>query len=115
MHVFICTTMYLEKDKEMEELLRSIIDVNKNLQNSRHRYESHVFFDSCVDKDRLNSHVLRLVYLVKEFLNLPLNSCIKMRTPYGMQLKWTVRDKMEFTIHLKDSTKVKNLSYFVVI
>ena len=112
-HVFICTTMYHEKDKEMEEPLRSIIDANMNLKNSRQRYESHVFFDGCVDKDEPNSHVLRLVYLVKELLNLTLSSCIKMRTPYGMQLKWTVRDKMEFTIHLKDSAKVKNLSIFL--
>ena len=104
--------MYHEKDKEMEEPLRSIIDANMNLKNSRQRYESHVFFDGCVDKDEPNSHVLRLVYLVKELLNLTLSSCIKMRTPYGMQLKWTVRDKMEFTIHLKDNAKVKNLSIF---
>lgn len=43
--IFICTTMYHEEDYEMEQLLRSIHDVDTHSKASGRHYESHIFFD----------------------------------------------------------------------
>jgi len=106
--VFICTTMYHEEDYEMEQLLRSILDVDINSGKTGRQFESHVFFDGCVRVEVLNSYALKLASLVEKTLNVRLTECSKMKTPYGMQLKWRLPGGMEFTIHLKDNAKVKN-------
>lgn len=105
-HVFICTTMYHEADYEMEQLLRSIHDVDINRTKSGRHFESHVFFDGCIRANVLNSYVLQLVSLVEKTLVVSLTDCIKMKTPYGMQLRWKLQGGMDFTIHLKDNAKV---------
>ena len=105
-NVFICTTMYHEEDFEMEQLLRSIHDVDANVEKSGRHYESHVFFDGCVRAEVLNSYVLQLASLVEDTLKVQLSECTKTKTPYGMQLKWTLSGGMNFTIHLKDNAKV---------
>ncbi|XP_078360423.1 uncharacterized protein LOC144644771 isoform X1 [Oculina patagonica] len=107
-NVFICTTMYHEEDYEMEQLLQSIHDVDINREKSGYHFESHVFFDGCVRADVLNNYVLQLASLVEKTLNVHLSECTKMKTPYGMQLKWRLPGGMDFTIHLKDNAKVKN-------
>ncbi|XP_022802804.1 uncharacterized protein LOC111340249 isoform X2 [Stylophora pistillata] len=110
LHVFICTTMYHEKREEMEQLLESVYDVLKN-GNSEHHFEAHVFFDGCIRTEELNSYVLQLASLVENTLKVEdLNECIKVKTAFGMQLKWKLKLKTEtsFTIHLKDNAKVKN-------
>ena len=98
--------MYHEEDYEMEQLLRSIHDIDRNSSKKGHRFESHVFFDGCVRVDVLNNYVLQLASLVEKTLNVPLSDCTKMKTPYGMQLKWRLPGGMHFTIHLKDNEKV---------
>ena len=48
-HVYICTTMYHENEKEMEQLLTSIAKVDKaNTENNDH-FEAHIFFDNGVE------------------------------------------------------------------
>ncbi|EDO44996.1 predicted protein, partial [Nematostella vectensis] len=37
-----------------------------------------------------------------------MKACVKVKTPYGMQLRWKLPGGMPFTVHLKDNTKVKN-------
>ena len=99
--------MYHEADYEMEQLLRSIHDVDAhNGKNGRH-FESHVFFDGCVRVEVLNSYVLQLASLVEKTLNVQLRGCNKMKTPYGMRLNWRLPGGMDFTIHLKDNAKVR--------
>ena len=99
--------MYHEEDYEMKQLLLSIHDVDANSRKHGRHFESHVFFDGCVRVEVLNSYVLQLASLVKETLKVSLSGCNKMKTPYGMRLKWTLPGGMEFTIHLKDNAKVR--------
>lgn len=102
--------MYHEKKEEMEQLLESVYDVLKN-SNSEHHFEAHVFFDGCIRTEELNSYVLQLASLVKNTLKVKdLSDCIKVKTAFGMQLKWKLELKTEtsFTIHLKDNAKVTN-------
>ncbi|EDO41482.1 predicted protein, partial [Nematostella vectensis] len=100
--------MYHEADYEMEQLLNSLHDVDRYRRKARRHIESHVFFDGCIKSDELNSYILQLVSLVESTLRIPLNKCTKMKTPYGMQLRWKLPGGMPFTIHLKDNNKVKN-------
>ena len=106
-NIFICTTMYREEDYEMEQLLQSIHDVDTHSKKSGRHYESHVFFDGCVRAEVLNSFVLQLASLLEKTLKVQLSECTKMKTPYGMQLKWKLQGGMDFTIHLKDNAKVR--------
>ena len=105
--VFICTTMYHEEDYEMEQLLRSIHDVDINSGKTGHQFEAHVFFDGCVRVEILNSYALKLASLVEKTLMVRLTDCSKVKTPYGIQLKWRLPGGMEFIIHLKDNAKVR--------
>ena len=104
--VFICTTMYHEADYEMEQLLYSLhrVDMARNVSNRR--IESHVWFDGAVKRDVLNSYVLQLISLVNKTLGVELNKCMKLETPYGMELRWRLPGGMNFHIHLKDNLKV---------
>ena len=107
--------MYHEEDYEMEQLLRSIHDIDINGEKSGYHFESHVFFDGCVRAEVLNKYVLQLASIVEKTLNVHLSGCTKMKTPYGMQLKWRLPGGMDFTIHLKDNAKVmKSLLSFVM-
>lgn len=112
-NVFICTTMYHEEDYEMEQLLRSIHDVDANCGKHGRHFESHVFFDGCVRVEVLNNYVLQLASLVEKTLKVHLSDCTKMKTPYGMQLQWRLPGGMDFTIHLKDNAKVHSRSMLV--
>ena len=99
--------MYHEEDYEMEQLLQSIHDVDTHSEKSGRHYESHIFFDGCVRAEVLNSFVLQLASLVEKTLKVQLSDCTKMKTPYGMQLKWKLQGGMDFIIHLKDNAKVR--------
>ena len=99
--------MYHEEDYEMEQLLRSIHDVDMNSGKTGHQFEAHVFFDGCVRVEVLNSYALKLASVVETTLMVRLTDCKKMKTPYGMQLKWRLSGGMEFIIHLKDNAKVR--------
>ena len=107
-NVFICTTMYHEEDYEMEQLLRSLHDIDCNSWKTGRHVESHIFFDGCVRAEVLNSFVLQLASLVEKTLKVQLLECTKMKTPYGMELRWALPGGMDFTIHLKDNDKVRS-------
>ena len=99
--------MYHEEVYEMEQLLRSIHDVDMNSGKTGHQFEAHVFFDGCVRVEVLNSYALKLASVVEKTLMVRLTDCKKMKTPYGMQLKWRLSGGMEFIIHFKDNAKVR--------
>ena len=52
------------------------------------------------------SYVLQLISLVNKTLNVKVNACTKLETPYGMELRWRLPGGMHFHIHLKDNQKV---------
>ncbi|XP_078327748.1 uncharacterized protein LOC111112966 isoform X4 [Crassostrea virginica] len=109
--VYICTTMYRESRKEMQQLLESIGKISQATSSSSAiHFESHVFLDGAVRGDELTEFALQLVSLLKEALGIDnLLTCTKTATPYGMKLGWKLPgpSEMTFTIHLKDPKKVK--------
>lgn len=58
------------------------------------------------------SYVLQLISLVNKTLNVKVNACTKLETPYGMELRWRLPGGMHFHIHLKDNLKVGNMFFF---
>ncbi|XP_048748701.2 uncharacterized protein LOC125660927 isoform X3 [Ostrea edulis] len=109
--VYICTTMYRESRKEMQQLLESIGQISRaNSDTSQLHFESHVFLDGAVKGDEMSDFALQLVSLLKDALHIDnLLTCTKTATPYGQKLGWKLPgpSEMTFTIHLKDSKKVK--------
>ena len=110
--IFICSTMYHETEEEMTQLLVSIREIAKvGIQKKRNnKYESHIFFDDACTSGELNQWSLQLLGLLKDTLGI--KSCeinkLKIITPYGMRLQYTLKEGMPFYIHLKDNSKVKN-------
>ena len=111
-HIFICSTMYHEKEYEMRQLLESINEIATTSpeQNNRyHKYESHIFFDNACSGKYLNNYVMQLLGLLQETLGIsPTKNCLILSMPYGIQLKYKLKDShIPFVIHLKDRNKVK--------
>nr|XP_022306572.1 uncharacterized protein LOC111112966 isoform X3 [Crassostrea virginica] len=109
--VYICTTMYRESRKEMQQLLESIEKIRQATSSSSAiHFESHVFLDDAVRGYEVTEFALQLVSLLKEALGIEyVLKCTKTATPYGMKLVWKLPgpSEMTFTIHLKDTKKVK--------
>ena len=110
-HIFICSTMYHENEVEMKQMLRSInrvAMVSGSESKEHHKYESHIFFDDACSGEQLNQWVMQLLGLLEEALDVDPAEVIKLLTPYGIQLKYTLHGNMPFYIHLKENRKVKN-------
>ena len=108
--IFICSTMYNESEEEMRQLLQSIRKVAKAAtQNNRMNiFESHIFFDNACSGEEINQRPLLLLGLLKHTLDISEVSSLKIITPYGMQLRYKLKEGMDFYVHLKDNSKVKN-------
>eukprot|EP00794_Sanderia_malayensis_P016164 gene16164-17787_t len=106
--IYICTTMYHEEAHEMEQLLNSIAKVDSAREETNRRFESHIFFDDGVRDTTLKEYALQLLSLLEKTLNVKPSKAGNIKTPYGMELRWTLPGGMNFHIHLKDNYKVKN-------
>ena len=104
--IYICTTMYHEIEQEMEQLLNSLHDIDSARAISRRQIESHIFFDGAIKGDVLNNYVLQLISLIPKTLKVRIETCMKLKTPYGMQMRWRLPGGMYFHIHLKDNLRV---------
>ena len=104
--VYICTTMYHEIEQEMEQLLQSLHDIDCAREKSKRQIESHIFFDGAIKGDVLNNYVLQLISLIPKSLKVKIEHCMKLKTPYGMQMRWRLPGGMFFHIHLKDNLRV---------
>ena len=109
--VYICTTMYHENEQEMEQLLNSLHDIDCAREKSRRQIESHIFFDGAIKGDVLNNYVLQLISLIPRALKVSIDVCMKLKTPYGMQMRWRLPGGMYFHIHLKDNLRVRLCIY----
>lgn len=109
--LFMCTTMYHEADFEMEQLLHSIANLDRNRHIVGRHLESHIFFDGCLQGEVMNEYVLTLCSLLEKTLRIKLANVKKIKTPYGMQMKWKLPGGTDFTIHLKDNKKVRIVFY----
>ena len=108
--IFICSTMYHETEAEMRQMLESIDQIARaEIHRDRnHTFESHIFFDNAYSAGQINQWAIQLLSLLKVTLGIKEINQLKIITPYGIQFRYTVRGKMPFYIHLKDSSKVKN-------
>eukprot|EP00053_Salpingoeca_punica_P019993 m.205680 g.205680 ORF g.205680 m.205680 type:complete len:1653 (+) comp17763_c0_seq1:181-5139(+) len=126
--IFICSTMYNEDEEEMKSLLRSILDIDRNLFGSCH-IESHIFMDGAAQGHRLEKTALRLIKAVRTLLLAERNEkekfrpgrelkieefdpelrerAVKIYTPYGIRIEFLLPCGMPLLLHLKDPTKVK--------
>ena len=84
----LCTTLTCARDK------------------SKRQIESHIFFDGAIKGDVLNNYVLQLISLIPKALKVKIETCMKLKTPYGMQMRWRLPGGMLFHIHLKDNLRV---------
>ncbi|XP_066298316.1 chitin synthase chs-2-like isoform X1 [Branchiostoma lanceolatum] len=119
-HVYICTTMYHESEREMEQLLTSLRALAESQVGER-TFESHIFFDGGCRQGQPSQWALQLFSVMGRTLqdeNDPediLQQCSRCKTPYGLQLQWKLHygsgdatSGMDFTVHLKDNVLVKN-------
>lgn len=106
--VYICTTMYHEADYEMEQLLYSLAGVDRARRHEGRMFESHIWFDDGVRDKTLKTFAIQLISLLPHTVQVKYEDVIKLDTPYGMELKWTLPGGMPFHIHMKDNFKVKN-------
>ncbi|XP_035669163.1 uncharacterized protein LOC118411191 [Branchiostoma floridae] len=119
-HVYICTTMYHESEREMDQLLTSLRALAESQVGER-TFESHIFFDGGCRQGQPSQWALQLFSVMERTLqdeNDPediLQQCTRYKTPYGLQLQWNLHygsgdtaSGMMFTVHLKDNVLVKN-------
>ena len=108
--IFICSTMYHESEEEMRQLLQSIRKIAKAAIEStrKNKFESHIFFDNGCSGEEISQFPLLLLGLLKETLDISEVSGLIFTTPYGLQLRYKLKEGMEFYVHLKDNSKVKN-------
>ena len=123
--VFICSTMFHEREHEMRQMLTSIYRIAYAIKAQKGRFldndnegdseeagaphfESHIFFDSALNASQLNEYALQLCSVLEETIKVKVATGKKVITPYGMQLYWKIENVLPFTIHLKDNSKIKN-------
>ena len=115
--IYICSTMYRENVREMQQMLKSIMSMSKwyadqkKVKGNRKKdlVESHIFFDGAVNGGELTQYAIQLLSLVGDCLNVKIGDCSRKTTYYGQSMTWFVGErKMRFTVHFKDNLKVKN-------
>ncbi|GAB1603484.1 chitin synthase chs-2-like, partial [Argonauta hians] len=105
--VFICTTMFNEKEIEMKRLLLSLNNLAKSSRLQHVYLEAHIFMDNGSRDNILNKNSLILLSLIKCLDGVKVNSLKQYLTPYGIQMSWTLRNDFQLFVHFKDCLKFK--------
>ena len=120
--IFICTTMYHEDEKEMRQLLRSVMQVDAEI--GRDVCEAHIWMDGGIVNNGLGRWALQLVNCIEMEVQARrdeyqehtgdrlsedwIQTGQRVRTPYGERLEWELPlGGMVLCVHLKDPVKVK--------
>ena len=105
--IFVCTTMFREADWEMGRLLKSLHQVSKAKKLKNVYLEAHIFMDNGTSDLHLTDFASQLVSLLKDKIGVSPVKGNAYKSPYGIQLNWTLAGGMPFFIHLKDPMKIK--------
>ena len=115
--IFICSTMYRETVREMRQMLKSIMgiakwhakQVRRNGDRNADLVESHIYFDGALSGGQLTQYALQLLSLIRDCLEVNVTNCHRKEELYGQSMSWDIGEsQMKFTVHFKDSFKVKN-------
>ncbi|XP_046355616.2 chitin synthase chs-1-like [Haliotis rufescens] len=128
--IHLCATMWQEEQKEMVQLIKSILRLDLHQSNfcareafgmeskDHYKFDANIFFDNAFcgkgPKRTINMYVRRLAMAMQQAcrevlseVDITLESPKKVKTPYGGKLEFTLPNDNKLIVHLKDSKKIR--------
>ncbi|XP_067941375.1 chitin synthase chs-2-like [Watersipora subatra] len=135
--IYICATMWHENKNEMLQVLKSILRLDEDQATKRnsskilsqcregemnpdyYEFEVHIMFDDAMKLSKeeewmLNDFVVSFVKTINEAASalyhtaITLSPPVKVATPYGGKLIYTLPGENTMVVHLKDKNKIRH-------
>ena len=121
--------MWHENSEEIEVCLKSVFLIDEDfcvrhlakdmrgVTDNVYEWETHIFFDDCMEKGKpfVNEYVVDLMKTVDNYgkkwyakRDCKISDPIKIATPYGGRIIWTLPGGTKIICHLKDKTKIRH-------